>query len=212
MEAIREKIDKLKAKSKKVVRAPFKLVMEVMELGRDPLYAHMLTKLNAFKDDDRYKNSAHTWWLIEDPGPGDVDRLTPEQLYESIMRRSHICGSALTNFEDFLLEEYGDRYSWQCMRWLEKMMEETTSYEHFMFCFDTVIDMISQDSVPFFVKKKSGETLVLLGLHYMDYKLSPEELEESAEMWKEEKKRIKNAEKAKNEVDKDKKKKKKEKE
>lgn len=212
MDVIREKIDKVKGKSKKVVRAPFKLVMEVMEWGRDPLYAHMLTKLKAFKKDDRYKKSAEKWGLIENPGPGDVDRLTPEQLYESIMHVHQCYGSAQTNFEAFLLEEYGDRYSWQCMRWLEKMMEETTSYEHFMFCFDTVIDMIAYDRVPFFVGTKAAKTLVLSGLHYMDHELSPEELEESAEMWKEEKKKLKKAEKEKNEVEKDNKKKKKEKE
>ena len=120
-------------------RAPYKLVKSVKDLGRDPLYAYLLPKLDAFKLTDVYKHRADNWGLIdvpanlnrwERPRRADYASITPEALYENFfVKRS----DGARWFQYFLSEKFGDYRSCECTERFELMLKDTATYERCMY-------------------------------------------------------------------------------
>jgi hypothetical protein len=132
--------------------APPKLLKVVVERGRDPIYAYLLPKLDAFKASDRYKRCADDWGLVAVPVTDsrgrhrepDFSGVTPEALYDNFMAE-HSEGAYW--FDSFLGSKYKDSTSWLCMVKFEAMLKETTPYADFMDLLKEILELI--DRSPF---------------------------------------------------------------
>ena len=135
--------EKLKSRPK---CAPIALVEKVMEHGRDPLKKILIAKLKECKDHEHYKACAKNWGLIHVAKnqthyryhPEDSALVTPADLYASFVLVD-MCSEGATWFESFLGE---DKFALTCMKKLEMMKNDDTTYEAFMDFFKDVMEKI----------------------------------------------------------------------
>jgi hypothetical protein len=177
-------------KRDKTVHAPSTLIEGVREHGWKPLYQNLLIKLKDFKKDSAYKESAKHWRLSEiqdNSSEDDFASIAPEALYQHFMdgnlkKDTGSYGGSIA-FEKYLKSKCDDAGSWECMRWFEEMLDESTSHEKFMRLLDTTNEMIEKRLVPVFNETKK------LAMRFMDLTVECKNEELSAKKAEKEKKK-----------------------